>query len=74
MLSARQVAEFFEYVRRNPIDDQSNFHYPMAALHATLVNLKQDPTAPKRKMREFLLFRDPEQDDDIESDILNGDW
>ncbi len=72
-LSAREAAEFFAFCTHNPIDDQSNFHYPIAALHANFINMKQDQSAPKRKLREFLLFRDPEETD-LEDDILNGDW
>jgi hypothetical protein len=60
-----------------PIDDQSNHHFPLAYLQSTLVNVNRDTkkTQPAR-MRDFLLFRrPPDQDEqDIDALLLSGNW
>lgn len=67
-LSARETREFFAYVAINPIDFQSNFHFPIAALEATLRNV--NGAQPQKSFKDCLLFNRSEEGD-LESDLIN---
>jgi hypothetical protein len=73
MLTGREVAEMFAYCERNPIDDQSNFHLPLANFQALFANANRAPGTKAMNLRDFLLFREREEPD-IEDELLNGDW
>ena len=68
-LSSRETREFFAYCATNPIDDQSNFHFPIAQLEATLRNV--NGAEPQASFKDCLLFN---RDDgsDLESDLINN--
>ena len=56
------------WMRTNPIDDQSNFHVPIAQLQSTVVAMM----GGKQKLTDFLIFR--ENDGDIDSLLAGNDW
>lgn len=63
------------YVSDNPIDDQSNFHVPLAQLTALHANINRTKNAKPFKLTDFMLFRkQEEQVSDIEQQLLSGDW
>ena len=74
MLTSREVAELFAYVERNPIDDQSNFHYPLASFQALFANANRGEGMKPARLPDFLLFREPDPESDIEDELLNGNW
>jgi hypothetical protein len=67
-LSARETREFFAYVAINPIDFQSNFHFPIAQLEATLRNV--NGANPQASFKDCLLFN-RKDGDDLESQLIN---
>ena len=69
-LSSRETREFFAYCAANPIDDQSNFHLPIAQLEATLRNVNRSENAETVSFRDCLLFN-RDEDGDLESDLIN---
>jgi len=71
MLSRREQMEFAAYVRRYPIDDESNFHVPAAQLAAIYVNAHRDKAVQLDPYRvdDFLIFMpDPVEKIDDEMD------
>lgn len=70
LLTSREASELKAYVARNPIDDQSNHHLPVAYLHAQVANL----AGGKRTLRDFLIFRSKAEDGDIDGQLIAGDW
>lgn len=76
MFTSREVAEMFAYCERNPIDDQSNFHLPLASLQASFHNANRGDGSKEAKLRDFLLFRERDEEDggDIEADLLGDGW
>lgn len=74
MFTSREVAEMFAYCERNPIDDQSNFHLPIAGFQALYVNANRAQGAKEVSLRDFLLFREKKEEDDIEADLLSDKW
>lgn len=79
MLTAREAAEFMQYVEHNPIDDQSNFHVPNALLCSLTANINRDVKRGKTfNLTDFLVFRDrPEEKNDlsdIDRQLLGGGW
>jgi len=67
-LSSRETREFFAYCATNPIDDQSNFHLPIAQLEATLRNV--NGSEPQVSFKDCLLFN-RDAGGDLESDLIN---
>jgi hypothetical protein len=74
MLTGREVAELFAYVERNPIDDQSNFHLPLASFQALFANANRAQNTKPANMRDFLFFRDRDPEADIEDELLSDNW
>jgi hypothetical protein len=70
ILTSRDATDLKAYVARNPIDDQSNHHVPIAYLHSQVANL----AGGKHNLRDFLIFRKPSEDDDIDSQLISGRW
>lgn len=70
ILTSRDASELKAYVARNPIDDQSNHHVPIAYLHSQVANL----AGGKSRLRDFLIFRPKSDDDDIDAQLLSGGW
>jgi hypothetical protein len=70
ILTSREAEELKAYVARNPIDDQSNHHVPIAYLHSQVANI----VGGRHKLQDFLIFRPKADDGDIDSQILNGNW
>jgi hypothetical protein len=70
ILTSREASELKAYHARNPIDDQSNHHVPIAYLQSQVANL----AGGKRKLKDFLIFRPRADDDDIDSQLLSGGW
>lgn len=70
-LSARETREFFAYCAINPIDDQSNFHFPIAQLEATLRNVNRGNNTEASTFRDCLLFNRGGDEGDLESDLIN---
>jgi hypothetical protein len=70
ILTSREASELKAYVARNPIDDQSNHHVPIAYLHSQVANL----AGGKHNLRDFLIFRPKSDDDDIDSQLISGKW
>ena len=69
-MSSRETREFFAYCATNPIDDQSNFHFPIAQLEATLRNVNRGEHGEIVSFKDCLLFKD--EDSDLESDLINN--
>ncbi len=68
-MSGREIAELRYYLKHHPIDDQANFHVPIASLQATVQNLM----GGKAKMIDNLLYREREDeadDDEVDEDGL----
>jgi hypothetical protein len=72
--TGREVAEMFAYCERNPIDDQSNFHLPIAGFQALYVNANRAQGSKEVSLRDFLLFRERSEENDIENDLLSDKW
>lgn len=70
MLSRREQMEFLAYVKRFPIDDESNFHVPSAQLAQIYVNAhrKNPETSDPFRLDEFLVFM-PDPVAEIEDDL-----
>jgi hypothetical protein len=56
MIDAEAFDLWCRYHERFPLDDQSNHHYPVAALEATLINVNRAPNTPSASMSDRLLF------------------
>jgi hypothetical protein len=65
-LTKRDVAELAYYLSKNPVDDQSNFHMPIASLYALMFNLNRGETTPPITLQDALLFREKEDENDVE--------
>jgi hypothetical protein len=63
---------YADYNRRNPIDDQTNHHYPIAQLSALLYNINRGNSRAK-KMTDFLVIP-PEDNRHIDDVLANDDW
>jgi hypothetical protein len=74
MFTPREVAEMFAYCERNPIDDQSNFHLPLASLHASFYNANRGQGSKEAKLRDFMLFLEHDENGDVEADLLGDKW
>jgi hypothetical protein len=74
MLTAREAEDFKRYCARYPIDDESNFHAPMAQLTAMYANVNRASGSKPATIPEFLLFREQEPEADIDEQLLTGDW
>jgi hypothetical protein len=70
ILTSREASELKAYVARNPIDDQSNHHVPIAHLHAQVANL----AGGNRQLKDYLIFRPKLEDADIDSQLIGGNW
>jgi len=62
MLTAREMLEFRCYAERYPIDDESNYHVPLAQLCAMFYSANRGEGAPPRELLDFVVFRDHEAD------------
>ena len=71
-LSARETIELFAYCERYPIDDESNFHFPVAQLEATMINLQRAQGSQPVSLFDRLIFGKPEVD--IEEQLANDNW
>lgn len=69
-LTVREAREFFAYCEAFPIDDQSNHHMPIAFLHSTVRNMM----GGKATIRDCMLFADKQEGQDVESQLLGGNW
>lgn len=76
MLTANEVRDFILYCSENPIDDQSNHHFPIAQLGALTANINRAKDAKPYLPSDFMLGggESEEASDDLEGQILNGDW
>lgn len=72
-MSAEQFDRWCDYHRICPLDDQSNHHWPIAQLEATLININRSEQAKAVTFRDRLLFG-RNDDTDLEQDILEGNW
>lgn len=54
----REEREFLAYCSTNPIDDQSNYHLPIAHMHATLFNINRGKNSKAKGLGDFMLFRE----------------
>jgi hypothetical protein len=67
MFSQREVLELFAYVQERPIDDESNYQMPIAALHARLFNVNRDPEKSRAMtMNDMLIFRRKGPEEELE--------
>lgn len=66
--TAAEAIALREYIRTQPIDDQSNHHVPMAQLAMIVSNMMGGHT----KLKDFLLFR--ERMSDVDAELLSGGW
>ena len=67
MIDESEFALWCKYFQHRPFDDQSNFHYPIANLTATVANL----AGGSRKLTDFLIFRKQDPGgSDSEIDVL----
>lgn len=63
-----------------PLDDQSNYHLPIAYLQSTLFNVNRGQYVPARSLNDFRLFRartedeEGEEDSDIDAQLLGSNW
>lgn len=54
--------------------DTENSQIPFSALRADLININSSSNSAKVSIKDMLIFNRQEQDDDIESQLLSGDW
>jgi len=71
MLTAKEHREFMYFCRRYPIDDESNFQMPIAALHASFRNANSSPNSSPVSMQDMMLFA---ESPDVESQLLSQGW
>ncbi len=62
MISVEEFDLWCRYYQRQPFDDQSNHHVPLASLQATVANFG----GGKKKLTDFLVFR---KSDDEKPDL-----
>ena len=72
MISAEEFDEWCLYHQHYPLDDQSNHHYPVAQLEATLINLNRAQGVESVSLFDRLIFGKKEQD--IEQLLAEGNW
>jgi hypothetical protein len=73
MMSAEQFDRWCDYHRIIPLDDQSNHHWPLAQLDATMLNINRPQGAPAVKAESRLLFGRTAETD-IEDQLEEGNW
>jgi hypothetical protein len=71
MLTSREARELMAYNARNPFDDQSNFHLPLAALQAQVAALAG---AQPKPLSNYLLFRAQDFESDIDRELISSKW
>lgn len=69
MIDTEEFTLWCRYFKRQPFDDQSNHHMPIANLHAGMVGMM----GSKANLVDFLIFRKRENSDE-ESLLMNGNW
>jgi len=74
MFTPREVAEMFAYCERSPIDDQSNFHFPLASFQASFINANRAQGSKPVGFRDVLLFGERGKEEDIEAELLGDQW
>ena len=75
IMPAQEFEEWVLFHNETPIDDQSNLHYPAAAQSALFFNMKRGKNTPPKKMQDFLVFpKKPDEDQDIDDLLMNGNW
>ena len=74
IISAEEFDKWCVYHRHYPLDDQSNHHYPIAQLEATLMNINRSEHGKEWNLFESLIFKRPDTDSDIESQLAEGNW
>lgn len=74
MLSAEEFDRWVEYDRIRPLDDQSNFHVPIAGLHALLFNINRDPRKQRELKREQCMAFAPQEEQTIDEMLMGEDW
>ena len=72
-MPAEEFDDWCIYHRHFPLDDQSNFHYPIAQLEATLININRAQGAPAVTLFDRLIFK-KRPAVDPEDFLENGDW
>lgn len=70
-MSAEEFDEWCLYHQQFPLDDQSNFHYPIAQLEATLININRAQSTPPVSFQDRLMFK-PRKERSFE-DILQSE-
>lgn len=73
MISADEFDDWCEYHKVYPIDDQSNFHVPVASLHASFINANRADNSQPVGLADCLVFRN-QKDQHIDELLLSEDW
>lgn len=79
VMPAQEFEQWALYHAESPIDDQSNFHWPLAQLTAYFAAANRGKDQAAKPMSDFLLFKqkpDPQSDGegvDID-DLMGSGW
>lgn len=72
-MSEKEFRRWAQFARQEPMDDQANHHYPLAALRADFINANRAANAQPVEIRDCLLFA-PRSEEAVEDQLLSGDW
>ena len=73
VMTEKEFRRWAQFMSQEPMDDQSNFHYPLAALRADFINANRASNSEPVKISDCLLFANRDEPD-VEDQLLNGDW
>jgi hypothetical protein len=55
------------------VDDESNFHVPIAGLHSLIYNVNRGPNASPLKREDCMAFK-PRGEESIDELLMTEDW
>lgn len=74
-MSAREFNGFWRrFYAERPWCAEGSFHIPIAQLSVMFANANRGKNSPPAKVSDFLIFRRRAEEEDIDSQLLSGNW